>query len=141
MSVQEDLKVAAGLKASLGFRDSTPLLEPDPTQAVMDRHIGRRLGWGHRDFVFQGPGPIPNFRVTDEDQSVDAQNCARHELYLRRLSEVGVDQQEMSRRQQRGFRVKARVRAMKGSVLKLLGTPSIEAHDRSGVQRQFKVVK
>jgi hypothetical protein len=84
--------------------DEVRLLEPDPQAAREDAAIGRSLATGLGGVIFK-KSPIPDFlKDKSEDVEMSAANCARYEMYLKRLSMVGADPVQMRARITHGVR-------------------------------------
>jgi hypothetical protein len=80
------------------------LLRPDPKIAKLDAEIGRALANGLGGIVFKR-SPIPDFlKDKTEEAGMSAANCARYEMYLKRLSKVGADPVQMRARITNGVR-------------------------------------
>lgn len=81
------------------------LLPPDPEGARLDAEIGRSLRRGPKGLVVFKTSPVPDFRKdSTEDAELSAANCARYEMYLRRLGAVGADPLQMRHRINYGVR-------------------------------------
>lgn len=138
MSIKDDIEFGLNMLALSGFRDRTPLLQPDPTSAIMDQYVGQRLAQGESVLLQWNDQRVPNFRASEDGDLVDVQNRARYELYFKRLGAAGFNPDELHRRQQRGLRVKARIRAIRS---RFFGKPKSVIHEQAGVHGKLKVVK